>query len=64
MDKQRAKINRVSFSLEDQYQELFKKITRVTRRSMTHELRVMLDERAIKLGFEPVAPLDYKAMHQ
>ena len=55
------KIKRVSYSLEDEYQELFRKITSRTRRSMTDELRVMLDARAAALGLEPVNPVDPKS---
>ena len=51
---------RVSYSLEGEYQELFREITSLTRRSMTDELRVMLDARASALGIEPVNPVDPK----
>jgi hypothetical protein len=52
---------RASFSLELEYQELFRKISDKTRRNMTDELRVMLDARAIALGLEPIAPVDPKS---
>ena len=57
----RAKVNRASFSLEDEYQELFRQITLKTRRSMTDELRIMIDARAMALGMTPVNPVDPKS---
>ena len=42
------KVVRTSYSLEPEYQELFKRIAERTRRSMTDELRMMLDARAPK----------------
>lgn len=52
---------RVSYSLEREYQELFKEITNKTRRNMTDELRMMIDARAMTLGLEPVNPVDPKS---
>lgn len=57
----KASIKRASFSIEDEYQVLFKRITDVTRRNMTDELRVMLDARAQTLGIDPVKPVDPKS---
>ena len=57
----KAKVNRASFSLEDEYQELFREITLRTRRSMTDELRIMIDARAMALGMTPVNPVDPKS---
>ena len=59
MDK--VKRPRVSYSLEEEYQELFKEITKRTRRNLTDELRMMIDARAMSLGLEPVAPVDPKS---
>jgi hypothetical protein len=57
----KTKVSRASYSLEDEYQELFRKITRKTRRNLTDELRMMIDARAISLGLEPIAPVDPKS---
>lgn len=54
------KVNRVSFSLEDEYQSLLARIAESGRRSMTEELRVMIDRRASELGMTPVVPFDPK----
>jgi len=51
---------RASYSLEEEYQELFRAITEQTRRSMTDELRLMIDARAVTLGLDPVRPVDPK----
>ena len=52
------RVKRASFSLEEDYQELFRTISEITRRSMTDELRIMLDARATTLGLEPVKSFD------
>ena len=52
---------RPSFSLEPEYAELFREIATQTRRSMTDELRLMLDARAMALGLEPINPVDPKS---
>ena len=57
----RAKVVRTSYSLEPEYQELFKRITAKTRRSMTDELRMMFDARAETLGIEPISFVDPKS---
>lgn len=56
----RRKVVRTSYSLEQEYQDLFKQISERTRRSMTDELRMMLDARALTLGLDPIAPVDPK----
>lgn len=58
--EQKRKVPRASFSLEEEYQELFRAITEKTRRSMTDELRMMLDARAEALGMEPISRVDPK----
>lgn len=58
---QSKKPQRVSYSLEKEYQELFKEITVKTRRNMTDELRMMIDARAMSLGLEPISPVDPKS---
>ena len=61
MQHNRAKTVRTSYSLEPEYQELFKRIAAKTRRSMTDELRMMLDARAETLGIEPINFVDPKS---
>jgi hypothetical protein len=51
----------VTYSLEQEYQELFTRIADLTRRTKTDELRIMLDARAIALGLEPVRYVDPKS---
>jgi preprotein translocase subunit SecD len=58
---EKVKRPRVSYSLEEEYQELFKEITKKTRRNLTDELRMMLDARAMSLGLTPVAEVDPKS---
>lgn len=58
---QNKKPPRVSYSLEKEYQELFKEIVNKTRRNMTDELRMMIDARAMGLGLEPISPVDPKS---
>lgn len=57
---EKSSIKRASFSIEEEYQEKFKEISKATRRSMTDELRLMIDARAMALGIEPIAPVDPK----
>ena len=55
-------VNRASFSLEQEYIDLLKRITDETRRSQTEELRCMIDNAAKGLGLEPVQrPVPTKA---
>ena len=49
-----ASSNRASFSLEDEYVELLKEIAWRERRSMTEQLRLMIDARAVTMGLSPV----------
>ncbi len=56
-----ADVKRASFSLEDEYQEKLRQIAELNRRSLTQELRVMIDRRAMELGLEPVRSLDPKS---
>lgn len=58
---EKSSIKRASFSIEEEYQEKFKEISKATRRSMTDELRLMIDARAMALGIEPIAPVDPKS---
>ena len=53
-----ADVQRVSYSLELEYQELFKAIAKREGRPMTEELRRMLDARAFVLGLAPVSDPD------
>jgi len=59
MARQRARAN---FTLGDEYVGLLRAITKQTRRSMTEELRLMLDARAITMGLEPIRPVDPKPL--
>lgn len=49
--------NRVSFSLEPEYYELFRQIAEIMHSNMTVELRRMIDQRAVDLGLEPISPV-------
>lgn len=51
---------RASYSLEDEYVELLREIAWRGRRSMTDELRMLIDARAMAMGMEPVKPVDPK----
>lgn len=59
--EQNNKVPRVSYSLEKEYHELFKAVAAKTRRSMTDELRMMIDARAMVLGLEPLNEVDPKS---
>lgn len=50
------RVNRVSFSLEEEYRDLLQRIATIERRSMTDVMRLLIDRRAEELGLEPVAP--------
>lgn len=54
MDK---KVNRMSFSLSEEYRQLLKEIIAITRRTGTEEIRILLDQRAQELGLKPVTPV-------
>lgn len=51
------KANRVSFSLEPEYYELFRQIAEIMHSNMTVELRRMIDQRAVELNLEPISPV-------
>ncbi len=55
-------VKRASFSLEDEYKDLLAQIADKGRRSMTDEIRIMIDKRAEELGLKPVTPYDPKQM--
>ena len=55
-----SKIKRASYSIEEEYKDLFKAIAAKTRRSMTEELRLMIDARAVTVGLEPIQYVDPK----
>jgi len=50
------KVSRASFSLEEEYRDLLQEIATMERRSMTDEMRLMIDRKAEELGLKPVAP--------
>lgn len=52
---------RASFSIGEDYMQKFNEISEITRRSMTEELRLMIDARATALGIVPVKPVDPKS---
>lgn len=55
--EEKAKVNRMSFSLSEDYRKLLKEITKISRRTGTEEIRILLDQRADELGLKPVGPL-------
>lgn len=59
---QTKNVKRASFSLEDEYKELLFQIAELGRRSMTDEIRIMIDKRAQELGLKPITPFDPKPM--
>lgn len=61
MTKMTTKGTRATYSLEQDYQDLLRLIATKTRRSMTDELRIMLDARAAALGIKPINPVDPKS---
>lgn len=58
--RENTKVNRASFSLEPEYQQLLDSIARTMRSNKTIELRRMIDERAVQLGLCPIAPVSPK----
>ena len=50
------RVSRVSFSLEEEYRDLLQQIATIERRSMTDEMRLLIDRRAEELGVTPVTP--------
>lgn len=59
-----AATKRASFSIGEDYMQKFNEISEITRRSMTEELRLMIDARATALGIVPVKPVDPKSLPQ
>lgn len=53
----KRKVNRASFSLEDEYQDLLDRIAKMGRRNKTDELRILIDMRAEDLGLDPITPV-------
>ena len=54
-------VNRVSFSLEPEYQDLLAKIAKRMRANKTAVMRQMIDERAVAIGLQPIAPVTVPA---
>ena len=59
-----TRVHRVSFSLEPKYHKLLKLFAKNGQRSMTHELRMMLDERARAEGLTPINATTNAAMER
>lgn len=51
------KVKRASFSIEDDYVDLMKRIAKRRRMTMTALLRFYIDQDAAQLGISPVAAL-------
>jgi uncharacterized protein (DUF1778 family) len=51
---------RMSFRFEEEYKKLLEEIAKIERRSMTDELRLLIDKRAVELGLTPVYPVEGK----
>lgn len=58
------KVSRVSFSLEEEYRDLLQQIATLERRSMTDEMRLLIDRRAEELGLTPVSPTRQSSVGQ
>lgn len=58
------KVNRMSFSLGKEHQQLLREITAKSGRSATSELRILINLRASELGLTPVAPAATKRMRK
>ena len=48
------KTSRASFSLQDEYIELLRELAWRDRKTMTDELRSMINEKAIQKGLDPI----------
>ena len=46
----------MTFRLDD-YKDLLEEVARLNRRSMTDQLKFLIDQCAVSLGLEPMAPL-------
>ena len=55
-----GKGSRMSFRFDDKYKELLDEIAKLDRRSMTDEMKILIDKRAVELGLEPAYPLTKK----
>lgn len=55
MEENKAK--RASFSIEDEYVELMKRLAKKRRMTMTALLRLYIDQDAEELGISPIAAL-------
>jgi ribonucleotide reductase beta subunit family protein with ferritin-like domain len=51
---------KMSFRFEEQYKQLLEEIAKLDRRTMTDEIKLLIDKRAVELGLEPVYPLAKK----
>lgn len=51
------KVKRASFSLEDEYVELMKRLAKRRRMSMTALLRLYIDQDAAEIGIAPISDL-------
>lgn len=51
------KVKRASFSIEDEYVDLMKKLAKKRRMTMTALLRLYIDQDAEELGVTPIAAL-------
>lgn len=60
MEKPKKQKQRMSFRFEDEYKVLLDRITDITHRNMTDELRLLIDRRAVELGLQPVKPVEQK----
>ena len=50
----------MSFRFEEEYKRLLEEIAKLDRRTMTDEVKLLIDRRAIELGLTPVFPLARK----
>lgn len=50
----------MSFRFEEEYKRLLEEIAKLDRRSMTDEIKLLIDKRAVELGLPPVFPLARK----
>lgn len=48
---------RMSFSLEDTYQDALRRIAEATGRTQTEEIRILINMRAVAVGIDPVRAL-------
>lgn len=48
---------KMSFRFEEEYKRLLEEIAKLDRRTMTDEIKLLIDRRALELGLSPVYPL-------